>query len=97
MSTETTEATRTINVKVLSQLPEPDGVIHFENLPVTTTVGELKTKIQDHVTSKPAVEHQRIIYRGRVMARETSTLLDVFGRDAVGSQLLRSVNILLLT
>ena len=83
MSVEASDSSRLINVKVLSQLPEPDGLIHFENLPVTTTVGELKVKVRDHAASKPAVEDQRFIYRGRLMARENDTLMDVFGRDAV--------------
>jgi len=83
MSVEASDSSRLINVKVLSQLPEPDGLIHFENLPITTTVGELKVKVRDHVASKPAVENQRFIYRGRLMARENDTMMDVFGRDAV--------------
>lgn len=84
MSAETIGQPRAILVKVLSQLSEPDGTIMFENLPATTTIGELKQKIHDHVATKPAVEHQRLIYRGRVMTRETDTLMDVFGRDTVG-------------
>jgi len=91
MPAETTDPPRAIPVKVLSQLPEPDGTILFESLPVTTTVGELKAKIHDRVASRPAVEHQRLIYRGRVMAKETDTLVDVFGRDAVRSLRLKQM------
>jgi len=33
--------------------------------------------------STAPVEHQRLIYRGRVMARDEQTLLDVFGKETV--------------
>jgi hypothetical protein len=28
-------------------------------------------------------EHQRLIYRGRLLGRETDTMLDIFGQETV--------------
>lgn len=74
---------RTIEVKVLSQLSEPDGTLVLSSLPVTTSVAALKTLISQSLASKPPPDRQRLIHRGRVMAREADTLEDVFGSDNV--------------
>lgn len=55
--------------------------LNFPHLPATTTVNELKTKIRDALPSKP--ESQRLIYRGRLISRDTDTMLDVFGQETV--------------
>jgi hypothetical protein len=57
--------------------------LSFPHLPATTTVKQLKAKIRDSLESKPADENQRIIHRGRMLARETETMLDVFGKETV--------------
>lgn len=58
--------------------------LSFPHLPATTTVQQLKSKIRDSLPSKPQDDHQRLIHRGRMLARETETMLDIFGQDTVG-------------
>lgn len=74
---------RTVEVKVLSQLSGPDGTLILPSLPVTTSIAALKTLISQSLASKPPPDRQRLIHRGRVMAREADTLEDVFGSDNV--------------
>jgi hypothetical protein len=57
--------------------------LNFPHLPATTTVKQLKAKIRDALPSKPVDEHQRLIYRGRLLGRETDTMLDIFGQETV--------------
>lgn len=72
-----------INLKVLSPSTEVEGGVNLPDLPARTTIKELRQKIQDAVPSKPALERMRLIYRGRVVANENDTLVDVFGLDNV--------------
>jgi hypothetical protein len=59
------------------------GPLSFPLLPATTTVKELKAKIRDALPSKPVDESQRLIHRGRMLARETETMLEIFGQETV--------------
>ena len=77
------EETLAINLKVLSPSSEIEGAIHLQDLPASTTVGELRLKIQDAVASKPGPERMRLIYRGKVVANDADTLATVFGADNV--------------
>lgn len=74
---------KSLNVKVLSQLPEPHGVLQFPSLAGTTTVAQLKIKIRDELPSKPPLERQRLIHKGRAVTRETEALSEIFGKEAV--------------
>jgi hypothetical protein len=60
------------------------GNLRFADLPATTTVQQLKEKIRNSLSWRPADDHQRLIHRGRLLARDTDTLQDVFGEEAVG-------------
>ncbi|KAF3043543.1 hypothetical protein E8E11_004348 [Didymella keratinophila] len=75
------EGTVAINLKVLSPSSEIEGGIHLQDLPASTTVGELRLRIQDAVASKPGPERMRLIYRGKVVANDADTLETVFGAD----------------
>jgi hypothetical protein len=59
------------------------GPLTFPHLPATTSVKELKAKIRDVLPSKPADESQRLIHRGRMLARELETMLEIFGKETV--------------
>jgi hypothetical protein len=61
--------------------------LSFPHLPATTTVKQLKAKIRDALQSSPPDENQRLIHRGRMLARETETMLDIFGKETVNSPL----------
>jgi len=63
--------------------PSNDNRLVFAHLAATTSVKELKAKIRDALPSKPTDESQRLIHRGRMLAIETASMLDIFGREAV--------------
>ncbi|KAF1927232.1 uncharacterized protein M421DRAFT_422084 [Didymella exigua CBS 183.55] len=73
--------TVTLNLKVLSPSSEVEGGILLQDLAASTTVKELRLKIQDAVPSKPGPERMRLIYRGKVVANDADTLETVFGAD----------------
>lgn len=72
-----------INLKVLSPSTEVPGDLSFADIPAATTVKDLRLRIQGEITSKPATDRMRLIYRGRVVVNDTDTLLDVFGVENV--------------
>ncbi|KAL2131328.1 hypothetical protein VTI74DRAFT_5252 [Chaetomium olivicolor] len=61
------------------------GNLRFPGLPATTTVRQLKDRIRETLPSRPADDHQRLIHRGRLLARDTDTLQDVFGEETIRS------------
>lgn len=61
------------------------GPLNFPHLPAATSVKELKAKIRDVLPSKPADESQRLIHRGRMLARETETMMDIFGSETLAN------------
>jgi hypothetical protein len=73
----------TINLKILSPSTEIEGGIFLPDLPVSTTIKELRQKIHDAAPSKPATNRMRLIYRGRVVANDDDKLVDVFGMEEV--------------
>ena len=74
---------QTFNVQVLSPSVGVNRPLLFPGLAANTTVKQLKDKIRQTVPLRPADEHQRLIHRGRAIVRESDTLLDIFGADAV--------------
>lgn len=50
----------------------------FTNIATTTTVSQLKEKIQEALTLRPSADEQRLIYRGRLLGRGEETLSDIF-------------------
>ena len=82
------DETPTLNLRILSPSTEVEGGVSFPDLPASTTIKELRSRIQDAVPSKPAPERMRLIYRGRVVANDADTLGNVFGADNVRPRLL---------
>lgn len=78
------EEAQTVNLKILSPSSEVEGGVNLADVPASTTVKELRSRIQDAAPSKPAPERMRLIYRGRVVANDADTLSNVFGVDNVG-------------
>ena len=72
-----------INLRILSPSTEVEGGVTFPDLPASTTIKELRSRIQDAVPSKPATERMRLIYRGSVVANDADTLANIFGADSV--------------
>ncbi|TVY21822.1 hypothetical protein LARI1_G000232 [Lachnellula arida] len=67
----------------------------FTSLPATTTVSQLKAKIRDSTTSKPANDRQRLIYRGRLLGREAETMLEVFGQETLRNSESQTIHLVL--
>ncbi|KAI1749751.1 hypothetical protein F4782DRAFT_294200 [Xylaria castorea] len=57
----------------------------FLTLPVTTTVHQLKERIRGCVGTKPPNDAQRLIHRGRLLARDSETMLELFGEEPLRS------------
>ncbi len=68
---------------VLSPSADFPHKLTFADVPVSATVGELKTKICNAVASRPSPERQRLIYSGKPLLRDTATLKDVFTEETV--------------
>ena len=80
-----------VNLKVLSPSTEIEGGIHLPDVPASTTVRELRLRIQEAVPSNPALDRMRLIYRGKVVANDADTLETLFGADNVRSSALAVV------
>jgi hypothetical protein len=68
---------------VISPSAGVNGPLTFHNIQGITSVKEVKAKIRDAIPTKPADDSQRLIHHGRLMSRETETMLEVFGREVV--------------
>ncbi|KAF2677676.1 hypothetical protein K458DRAFT_409512 [Lentithecium fluviatile CBS 122367] len=84
-----------INLKILSPSTEIEGGVFLPNLPASTTIKELRQKIQDAAPSKPATERMRLIYRGRVVANDDDKLVDIFGVESIRESKDQSLHLVL--
>lgn len=73
-----------VNLQILSPSVGVN-TLAFPGLETSTTVTQLKEKIREILPLRPAGDQQRLIHRGRLLARDTETLLEVFGEEAVSS------------
>ena len=76
-------AKRTIFLNVLSPSAEVPEKLTYPAIPTSTTILELKQKIQTDIETRPSPERQRLIYRGRALVQDDRTLEDIFGHAAV--------------
>ncbi|PNP51490.1 hypothetical protein THARTR1_07930 [Trichoderma harzianum] len=74
-----------VNLQVVSPSVGVNRPLLFPGLAAATTIKQLKEKIRQTLPLRPSDENQRLIYRGRALLRETDSLLDVFGADALRS------------
>jgi hypothetical protein len=79
------ESPLTFTLMVISPSPGVNGPLNFPNVAATTSIKEVKAKIRDTLPSKPTDDGQRLIHHGRLLSRETETMSEVFGHDAVGN------------
>ena len=77
------EEEQSLNLKILSPSPGVEGGVNLADIPASTTIKELRSRIQDAVPSKPATDRMRLIYRGRVVANDADTLSNIFGAESV--------------
>lgn len=85
----------TVDIRVLSQLPEPHSILSFDNLSARTTVIGLKHHILRALPSRPQPEVQRLICRGRLLTRDGDTLFDVLGRETIQSREPQSIHLVI--
>ncbi|KAI0443540.1 hypothetical protein F4803DRAFT_514582 [Xylaria telfairii] len=67
----------------------------FLTIPVTTTVQQLKERIRGCVGTKPPDDAQRLIHRGRLLARDSETMLELFGEGPLRSTDRQTVHLVL--
>lgn len=73
----------TVNISIISPSLAVNAPLNFTGLPASTTVGQLKEKIRESLDAKPANEQQRLIHQGKLLNRESETLLEIFGEQKV--------------
>ena len=78
----------TFTLVVVSPSNGVNSPLHFPNVAATTSVKEVKAIIRDTLPSKPTDDGQRLIHHGRLLSRETETMSEVFGHEAVGQSAL---------
>lgn len=72
-----------VNLQVVSPSSQVRSPLTFQLLPATTTVKELKERIRDALDVSPSAESQRLIYRGRMLARDSETMMEILGEETV--------------
>ncbi|KAI1818111.1 hypothetical protein GGS20DRAFT_529787 [Poronia punctata] len=73
-------------------VPQP---LLFSELPVSTTVGQLKERIRETIDRKPPNDAQRLIHRGRLLVRDNETMLELFGEEALRSAQRQTLHLVL--
>jgi hypothetical protein len=76
-------AVAAFNLKVVSPSVGVPGPLSFPQLPIETTVRQLKEKIREALPMRPSDDQQRLIHQGRLLARETETMSNIFGQETV--------------
>ncbi|KAJ1329625.1 homocysteine-responsive endoplasmic reticulum-resident ubiquitin-like domain member 1 protein [Microdochium nivale] len=74
-----------LDLHILSPSPGVPQPLLLHGIPTTTTIRQLKDRLRNTLDAKPADNAQRLIHRGRLLACDDDTLLDVFGQDAIRS------------
>ncbi|KAK3325345.1 ubiquitin family protein [Apodospora peruviana] len=70
-----------VNLQIVSPSVGVNAPLSFPGLASSATVGQLKEKIRESLPLRPADDQQRLIHRGRLLARDSDTLQDVFGEE----------------
>lgn len=67
-----------IVLHILSPSFDSQRRLTFNNLPLSTTILEVKSKIMEELPSRPLPENQRLIYRGRCLSDNSQNLGRIF-------------------
>lgn len=73
------------NLQVVSPSASVSRPLVFSGISASTTIRQLKEKIRNAVATRPADDQQRLIHRGRLLARDEETLGNILGSDAIRS------------
>lgn len=74
-----------VDLQIMSPSPGVPQPWLIRGIPPTTSVRQLKERLRNVLEARPADNAQRLIHRGRLLARDDETLLGIFGEDAVCS------------
>lgn len=77
------DANTTVDLQIISPSVGVTGPISLPQLSTATTVRQLKEKIRETLALRPSIDNQRLIHNGRMLARDSEPLTEVFGRDLV--------------
>ncbi|OOQ87758.1 hypothetical protein PEBR_16395 [Penicillium brasilianum] len=69
---------RTVTIHILSPSHPAPSRFTFRDLPLETTVGELRARITHSFPNHPPPSTQRLIYRGRPLTNNNNTMADIF-------------------
>ncbi|KAJ5970330.1 uncharacterized protein N7479_000248 [Penicillium vulpinum] len=64
----------TIRLHILCQSLPPPSRFTLENVPLSSTISQLKSRIEQSFPNNPRASKQRLIYRGKVLAADDATL-----------------------
>ncbi|KAH8908812.1 hypothetical protein BR93DRAFT_506839 [Coniochaeta sp. PMI_546] len=73
------------NLQIVSPSASVSRPLVFASIPASTTIRQLKEKIRNAVATRPADDQQRLIHRGRLLARDEETLENILGAEAIRS------------
>lgn len=74
-----------VALHVLSPSLPPPSRFTLNDLPRATTIAGLKTRISQSIPSRPSLENQRLIYRGRPLVNHHDTLEGILEPPGVSS------------
>jgi len=86
VTSEQSESTpANIALHVLSPSLPPPSRFTLNDLPRSTTVADLKTRISQSIPSQPSSVNQRLIYRGKPLMNQNETLQTILEPPGVSS------------
>ncbi|KAJ5245415.1 hypothetical protein N7489_005511 [Penicillium chrysogenum] len=68
------DAPSTITLHILCQSLPPPSRFTLENVPLSSTIAQLKGRIEQSFPNNPQASHQRLIYRGKPLTVDDATL-----------------------
>ncbi|KAI6246468.1 hypothetical protein HI914_05478 [Erysiphe necator] len=83
------------SLQVVSPSADVPRTLDFHDLPITLQVKDLKKLIRDSLFCRPPDELQRLIHHGRMLTRETETMSEIFGEEALKNSEVQVVHLVL--
>ncbi|RKF80012.1 putative ubiquitin family protein [Golovinomyces cichoracearum] len=94
-SNEDTKKNSTFPLQIVSPSVGIPQLLEFRELSVNLKVKDLKTLIRDSLVCRPSEKLQRLIHRGRMLTRETETMLEIFGEEVLSSSVVQVIHLVL--
>lgn len=66
-----------VTIRILSPSFDPNYFVSLDNIPLSSTVRQLKDRITSLVAGQPTATQQRLIYRGRPLLNDNTLLQDI--------------------